>query len=286
MNELKKVGVLGAGMMGAEIALSFAMHGYDVVMKDMCIASAEKGKARLHKSIDRKINKGLFDESNKELILSSIHPTDSYHLLEDAELVVEAVFEDIAIKQEIFLKIDSICKPDTVFATNTSSLSVTKLASVLPKERICNFIGTHFFSPASVMKLVEVVPGVETSNETVAFVMDCCVKIKKTPVRVKDVPGFAVNRMLMALNMEAMRLVEEGVISAEDADKACSLGLGHPIGPFALMDLSGLDLNLTIAQIFFEAYGERFMPRPIFKQKVDAGHLGRKTGCGWLEYKK
>jgi len=286
MNELKKVGILGAGMMGAEIALSFAMHGYDVIMKDITIESAEKGKASLNKSLDRKISKGTFDEKNKESTLARIQPKDSYRFLDDADLVIEAVFEDVKVKQEIFLEIDSICKPSAVFATNTSSLSVTKLAGVLPGERVCNFIGTHFFSPASVMKLVEIVPGLGTSGNTISFVMDCCAKIEKTPVRVKDVPGFAVNRMLMALNMEAMRLVEEGVISVEDVDKACTLGLGHPIGPFALMDLSGLDLNLTIAQIFFEAYGERFMPRPLFKQKVDAGHLGRKTGRGWLDYKK
>ena len=136
------------------------------------------------------------------------------------------------------------------------------------------------------MELVEVVPGVDTRQDTIEFTLDCCRKIGKTPALVKDVPGFAVNRMLMALNMEAMRLVEEGVITVEDVDRACKLGLGHPIGPFALMDLSGLDLNLTIARIFFEAYGERFMPRPVLKQKVYANHLGRKTGRGWLEYNK
>ena len=286
MQVLTKVGVLGAGMMGAEIALSFAMSGYEVVMTDTSLELAEKGKGHLNRSLDRKIKKGMFEEEKRDSTLARIILVSDYDRLKDADLVIEAIFEDLEIKQKAFAAIDKICKSECVFTTNTSSLPVTKLARSVSQDRIGTFIGTHFFSPASVMELVEVVPGVDTSQDTIEFTLDCCRKIGKTPVLVKDVTGFAVNRLLMALNVEAMRLVEEGVITVEDVDRACKLGLGHPIGPFALMDLSGLDLNLTIAHIFYEAYGERFMPRPILKQKVYANHLGRKTGRGWLEYNK
>ncbi|HDG97505.1 MAG TPA: 3-hydroxyacyl-CoA dehydrogenase family protein, partial [Desulfobacterales bacterium] len=173
-----------------------------------------------------------------------------------------------------------------VLATNTSSIPITLLATTVGAERIARFVGAHFFSPASVMKLVEVIPGLETSEETVSFMMEICLKIGKTPVRVKDVTGFAVNRLLHAMWTEAHRLVEEGVATPEDIDTACKLGLGHPIGPFALMDLTSNDLNLKVGEILFDAYGERFKPRPILRQKVYANHLGRKTGRGWYKYGK
>jgi len=182
--------------------------------------------------------------------------------------------------------LDSVCKPDCVFATNTSSISITLLATSVKSERIGQFLGSHFFSPASVMKLVEVIPGLETEDGTVTFMMDCCGKIGKTPIKVKDVTGFAVNRILHAMWIEANRLVEEEVATVEDIDTACRLGLGHPIGPYALMDLTSNDLNLKVQQILYEAYGERFRPRPILKQKVNANHLGRNTGQGWYEYRK
>ena len=170
------------------------------------------------------------------------------------------------------------------FATNTSSLPITRVAASVSPERRPRFLGAHFFSPASVMKLVEVIPGLETGEEAVELVMDTCRAIGKTPIRVKDVPGFAVNRILHAMWIEANRLVEEAVATPTDVDLACRLGLGHPIGPYALMDLTSNDLNLWVQEILFEAYGERFRPRPILKQKVNAGHLGRKTGRGWFEY--
>lgn len=286
MAKMNKVGVLGAGMMGAEIALCFAISGHEVAMKDATLELAQKGKERLGELLDKSIQKKRFQTKDKDSTLARIIPSDNYEIFKNVDLVVEAVFEDLDTKREVFAQLDSVCKPDCVFATNTSSISITLLATSVKSERIGRFLGAHFFSPASVMKLVEVIPGLETEEETVAFMMDCCRKIDKIPIRVKDVTGFAVNRILHAMWIEANRLVEEGVASPEDIDMACKQGLGHPIGPYALMDLTSNDLNLKVQQILYEAYGERFMPRPILKQKVDANHLGRNTGYGWYEYRK
>lgn len=279
-----KVGIIGAGMMGAEIALCFAMSGHEVTIKDATLELAQKGKERLEGVLDKSIEKGRFQVEDKGATLSRINPTDQYAALQDVGLVVEAVFEELEIKGEVFAQLDSICKPDCIFATNTSSIPITLLATSVKPERKNKFLGAHFFSPASVMKLVEVIPGLETKEETVTFIMECCCKIGKKPIRVKDVPGFAVNRLLHAMLIEANRLVEEGVATPEDIDTACKLGLGHPVGPFTLMDLADNSLSLKVQQILYDAYGERFRPQPILKQKVNANHLGRKTGHGWYIY--
>jgi len=285
MTEEFKVGVLGAGMMGAEIALSFAISGYPVVMKEVSLELAERGKARLQGVLDRAIKKGRFTAEEKEPTLARITPVDQYGMFADVNFVIEAIVEDFEVKKQALGELDTVCNPACVFATNTSSISITRLATCVGSGRRGNFAGAHFFSPASVMKLVEVMPGLETSKETVAFVMDCCRKIGKTPIRVKDVTGFVVNRVLHAMWIEAMRLLDEGVATAEDIDTGCKLGLGHPVGPFALMDLTSNDLNLKVQEILFESYGERFRPQPILRQKVFANHLGRKTGRGWFDYK-
>jgi len=283
---MDKIGVAGAGMMGAEIALCFATAGYKVAMKDVTLQLAQRGKERLGGVLDKAIKKGTFQAEDKDATLSRINPTEEYESLKDADLVMEAVFEDLEIKRGVFAQLDSICKPDCVFATNTSSIPITLLATSVKQERIGSFLGAHFFSPASVMKLVEVIPGLETKEETVTFMMECCRKIEKVPIRVKDVPGFAVNRILHAMWIEANRLVEENVASPNDIDTACKLGLGHPIGPYALMDLTSNDLNLKVQEILYEAYGVRFMPRPVLRQKVNANHFGRKSGRGWFDYRK
>jgi len=286
MGEMNKVGVIGAGMMGAEIALCFAMSGYEVAMKDEPLELAQKGKDRLEGVLDKSIQKGRFQAKDKDATLSRITPTDQYGAFRDMDLVVESVFEDLEIKKKVFSELDNICRLDCVFATNTSSIPITLLATSLKKERISRFLGTHFFGPAFAMKLVEIIAGLETEEETVAFIMDCCRKIDKIPIRVKDTPGFAVNRILHAMLIEVNRLVEEGVATVEDIDTACKLGLGHPIGPYSLMDLVRNDLILKVEEILYQAYGERFKPRPILKQKVYANHLGRKTGRGWYKYYK
>ena len=284
MEKLSKVGVVGAGMMGAEIALCFAIAGYDVAIKETTLELAQKGKLRLEDVLDKEINKNRLKAENKDPALVRIIPTDSYETFKKVDLVVEAVFEDLETKKTVFAQLDSVCKPECVFATNTSSISITLLATSVKPERIGRFLGAHFFSPASVMRLVEVIPGLETAEKTINFMMDCCKKIGKVPIRVKDVTGFAVNRILHAMWIEANRLVEENVATPEDIDTACKLGLGHPIGPYALMDLTSNDLNLKVQEILFKTYGERFRPRPILKQKVYANHLGRNTDRGWFKY--
>jgi 3-hydroxybutyryl-CoA dehydrogenase len=281
---MDKIGVAGAGMMGAEIALCFAMAGNEVTVKDATLELAQNGKNRLEEVLDKVIQKGRFQADEKDPTLSRITCSDRYEDLQNVDLIVEAVSEDLEIKREVFAQLDSVCKSDCVFATNTSSIPITLLATSVKPERIGSFLGAHFFSPASVMKLIEVIPGLETRDETVNRMMDWCRKIGKTPIKVKDVPGFIVNRILHAMWIEANRLLEENVATPEDIDTACKLGLGHPIGPYALMDLTSNDLNLKVQEMLFETYGERFRPRPILKQKVYANHLGRRTSRGWFEY--
>jgi len=281
-----EIGVVGAGMMGAEIALCFAMPNQRVAMKETTLKLAQIGKQRLSGVLDKAIKKDKFQAEDKEPTLARIVPTDQYDLFRDVDLVLEAVAEDFAVKKRVFQDLDRVCKPSCIFATNTSSIPITLLAGCVGSERTDRFIGAHFFSPAAVMKLVEVIPGLETCEETITLVMEHCLRIGKTPIRVKDVTGFVVNRILHAMWIEANRLLEEGVATAEDIDTGCRLGLGHPIGPYALMDLTSNDLNLKVQEILFDTYGERFRPRPILKQKVHANHLGRKTGRGWFEYGK
>lgn len=283
---VKTVGVLGAGMMGAEIALCFAQTGHKVLLKDATLELAQKGKDRLAVVMDKAIAKGRLEPEAKGRALDQITPQDDLTGFDRAGLVVEAVFEDMEVKAKAWREADQSCDPQCVFATNTSSLPITSIAAAVSPGRRPHFLGAHFFSPASVMKLVEVIPGLETGEEAVGLVMDTCRAIGKTPIRVKDVPGFAVNRILHAMWIEANRLVEEGVATPTDVDLACRLGLGHPVGPYALMDLTSNDLNLWVQEILFGAYGERFRPRPLLKQKVNAGHLGRKSGRGWFEYDK
>lgn len=285
MNGVKKAGVLGAGMMGSEIALCFAMAGIKVAMKDISMDFVRGGMERVEKALDRLVKKGQFEANNKGKTLSLIHGTDNYDFFCDVDFVVEAVVEDLKIKKDTFSELDEVCKSDCIFATNTSSLRVTAVATSVSEDRRGKFLGTHFFSPVSMMKLVEVIPGLETKEESVEKAMEMCRTIGKTPIRVKDVAGFAVNRLLHAMWIEAERCVDEGVATPADIDIGCKLGLGHPVGPFELMDLVTNDLTLSIQNILYEAYGQRFMPRPCLRQKVDADHLGRKIGKGWYDYR-
>lgn len=281
-----RIGVVGAGMMGSEIALIFALAGNDVLLTDQNVEAARAAIGRLEGVLDRGIGRGLFSETDKGRALGHLRAAESLEAFADRELVVEAVFEDQEIKQAVFRRLDGILGSEAIIASNTSTIPISTLASAVSAGRQTRFLGTHFFSPVHRMKLVEVIPGFDTTDEVITRVMDLCRDAGKEPIRVKDVPGFAVNRVLHAFLIEAVKLVEEGVATPDDIDKACRLGLGHPMGPFELMDVVTNSLSLQAQEIMHDAYGERFRPASLLKQKVAAGHVGRKAGRGWKVYPK
>lgn len=283
---IRKAGVVGAGMMGAEIALCFARAGIETVLSDTSLEIAEKGKEKQAAVLDKNIKKGKIDGDAKVAALSKVIPTGELSDMADCDVIIEAVLENLDIKQGIYGKLDKVCKESTIFASNTSSISITKLAAVVSEGRKSKFIGTHFNSPASVMKLVEVIPALLTDNKTVDTTIQLLKAIGKEPVKVKDVVGFGLNRLFHCFYLEACRLVEEGVCTPEDVDKICKYGLGHPMGIFSLLDITGHDLNQSVDQILFDGYGERFRPSPVIQRLVDSGRLGRKTGAGFYDYEK
>lgn len=283
---IKKAGVVGAGMMGAEIALCFARSGLDVVLADIKQEFADGGKQKQTVILDKQVAKGKISPEQRDATLARVVPTADLSLMADCDFVIEAVLENLDIKRDTFQKLDKLCKPETILASNTSSISISKLAASVSKERAPRFVGAHFNSPASIMKLVEVIPGLLSSAETVDTVTELLLYIEKEPVRVKDVTGFALNRLFHVFYAEALRLVEEGVATPEDIDKICVYGLGHPVGICKLLDQLGHDLNLSVDKILFDAYGERFRPSPVLQRFVDAGMLGRKSGEGFYQYEK
>lgn len=284
MSNFQKIGVVGAGMMGSEIALMFALAGYPTLLTDASRDAAERAVERLHGVLDRGLPRGFWTEEAAATARRQLSVADDLDAYADRDFVVEAVFEDEALKRKVFGKLDAILAPGAGLASNTSSISITTLSAAVAEPRRARFIGTHFFSPASRMKLVEVIPAADTDPAFVDAVMKIMVAIGKTPIHVKDVVGFAVNRLLHALVLESIRLVEEGVCSPADIDVACKLGLGHPIGPFELMDNTQNSLSLSVHEILYQAYGERFLPRPLLRQMVAAGYNGRKAGRGWHRY--
>lgn len=286
MRVIQKIGVVGAGLMGAEIALVFALAGKDVLLNDVSDEALERALGNLAKVLDKGIQRHFYTEEQKAGALRRLTTTTDLGRYADRDMVIEAVFEDEKVKAETFRKLDGICGARCIIASNTSSISISGLASNVGAARRPNFLGTHFFSPVSRMKLVEVIPGLDTADDVVEATMAVCREAGKTPIRVKDVVGFAVNRVLHAFIVEACRLVEEGVATPEDIDLACKLGLGHPIGPFELMDATQNSLSLQVQNILREAYGERFHPRPLLKQMVQAGYNGKRAGRGWYRYDK
>lgn len=282
--KIERVGVVGAGLMGSEIALVFALAGKDVLLSDVSAESLGRALDSLGRVLDRGVQRSFYTAEQKEAALARITTTTDLSRYADRDLVIEAVFEDEQVKAETFRKLDAICSAQCVVASNTSSISISGLASNVSAARREHFLGTHFFSPVSRMKLVEVIPGLDTSEACVEVTMQACREAGKTPIRVKDVVGFAVNRVLHAFMIEAVRLVEEGVATPEDIDLACKLGLGHPIGPFELMDATQNSLSLQVQHILRDAYGERFHPRPLLRQMVQAGYNGKRAGRGWYRY--
>ncbi|WP_334185515.1 3-hydroxyacyl-CoA dehydrogenase family protein [Novosphingobium sp.] len=277
-----KIGVVGAGLMGAEIALVFALAGHDVLLNDRDQASLDRAMARLRSLMTKGVDRGFFEASEIDPTLARIYPTTELQDFADRELVTEAVFEAVDVKRPVLQALAKITAPSCIIATNTSTIPISTLAAEVPEERRGRFIGTHYFSPVSRMKLVEVIPGFDTDAAVVTQVIGIMTDIGKTAIRVKDVAGFAVNRMLHMFIIEAVKLVEEGVATPEDLDTACRLGLGHPIGPFALMDAVTSSLCVQAQEIMQEAYGERFRPPPLLKQRVKAGYGGGKGKSGWL----
>jgi 3-hydroxybutyryl-CoA dehydrogenase len=277
-----KVGVVGAGLMGAEIALVYALAGYDVLLADRSSSELDAAQQRLSGILDKGIGRGFYRSEDTAPALRRVRTTTDLAAFADREMVTEAVFEQESVKAEIFRRLDTILPADTLIASNTSSIAISALAAYVSPARRPLFLGTHYFSPVSRMRLVEVMPQFETAEATIDRAMGYCRDAGKTPIRVKDVVGFAVNRVLHAFVIEAIKLVEEGVATPEDIDLACKLGLGHPIGPFELMDVTTSKLCLQVQEILHEAYGERFRPPALLKQRVAAGYLGRKAGKGWL----
>jgi 3-hydroxybutyryl-CoA dehydrogenase len=280
-----KIGVIGAGMMGSEIALVYALGGHDVLLFDQSAEHARAALERLRGVLQTGVRRGFHTEEQATGALAHLRVPDSLDAFADRDLVTEAVFEDETIKADVFRRLIGVVGPACIIASNTSSIPITTLSGQLPEQRRGRFLGTHFFSPVSRMKLVEVIPGLDSDPLVVDTVCGLLSGIGKQPVRIKDVVGFAVNRLLHIFWIEATRLVEEGVATPQDIDLACKLGLGHPVGPFELMDGVTNNLTLDVQEILHDAYGPRFLPRPMLKALVRAGHKGRKSGRGWYRYR-
>lgn len=280
-----KVGVLGAGTMGSGIVQAFAQSGFEVIMRDLKDEYIEKGLETIKNNLNRSVTKGRITEEKKEEILSNISAGTDINLLSDVDLVVEAAVENMKIKKIIFQELDNICKEDAILATNTSSLSITEIAAAT--NRPDKVVGMHFFNPVPVMKLVEVIKGIATSEETKEKVMELSNKLGKTPVIVEEAPGFVVNRILIPMINEAVGILAEGVASAEDIDNAMKLGANHPIGPLALADLIGNDVNLAIMEVLYEETGDsKYRAHPLLRKMVRGNLLGRKTKKGFFDYSK
>ena len=280
---MKKIVVIGGGTMGLDIAQVFARGGFDVVVRDIKEEIIKASEARLNKGLDKLVAKGKLDEAGKKAITDKISFTVDLAAAADADLVVEAAIENLEIKKSVFAELDALCKPETILASNTSSISITAIAAAT--KRADKFIGMHFFNPATVMKLVEVIRGVHTSQETFKAIWDLSEAIGKVPVEVNEAPGFVVNKILVPMINEAIDLLYTGVASAEGIDNAMKLGANHPIGPLALGDMIGLDVCLAIMDVLFnETHDPKYRASLLLRKMVRAGKLGRKTGEGFYKY--
>jgi 3-hydroxybutyryl-CoA dehydrogenase len=284
--KIKKVCVLGAGIMGSGIAQVVAAAGFEVSMRDLEDRFIEKGLATIKFHLDRAVEKEKIDSKEAITTMNRIKgTTDLQEAVANADLVIEAVVEDMRAKKEVFAEMDASCEPDTILASNTSGLSITEVASAT--RRPDKVLGVHFFNPAPVMQLVELIRGYVTSDHAVATTKTFIEKLGKTPIEVKEAPGFAVNRILCPMINEAIFVYSEGIASAEDIDQAMVLGANHPMGPLALADLVGLDTLLAVLDGLHQELGEdKYRPAPLLRKMVRAGHLGRKSGKGFYRYNK
>ncbi|MFQ5919021.1 MAG: 3-hydroxyacyl-CoA dehydrogenase family protein [Thermoplasmata archaeon] len=282
--DVKRICVLGAGTMGAGIAQTCSVAGFSVAMRDLTEEFVEGGFQRMRAPLEKRVARGKMTQEEVEAILGRIEGfTSLEEALTGADVVLEAVFEDMGVKKELYEEVSRLGPQDAVFASNTSSLSITEMAAVT--DRPDRVVGMHFFNPAPVMKLVEVIRGSETSEDTVAFAMELSRKLGKEPVEVKESAGFVVNRLLVPMMNEAFNLLLENVASAEDIDKSMKLGTNMPMGPFELADYTGLDVGLAVMEVLQRESGDpKFRPSPLLRQLVRAGRLGRKTGRGVYDY--
>ncbi len=283
LEDIKTVGVVGAGTMGSGITQVVASNGREVVLLDISDSAVERGIKAIGNSLGRFVKKGEISEKDSNSILSRIKTTTKFEDLRDVDLVIEAIFEDMNVKKETFKKLDASTRPDVILATNTSSLPIIEIA--VNTKRPDKVVGMHFFNPVPIMKLVEIIKTIATSDESVEFAYDFAKALGKEPVKTKDVPGFIVNRVLMPMLNEAVFALEEGVGTAEDIDKAMKLGTNQPIGPLALIDLIGLDVTLNVIDVLYREFQDpKFRAAPLLRQMVRAGWLGRKTGRGFYKY--
>lgn len=282
---MKKIGVLGTGTMGAGIVQVLAQNGFEVVMRARHQASVDKGMAVIEKNLTRSVEKGRITEDDKKAVLARISGSTELDIIKDVDLVIEAASENMESKKALFKEVDALVGPDTILASNTSSLSITEIASVT--SRPDKVIGMHFFNPVPAMKLIEVINGMATSEETTRTIIELSEKIGKTPVQIKEAPGFVVNRILIPMINEAAGILADGVASAEDIDTAMKLGANHPMGPLALGDLIGLDVVEAIMDVLYNEYGDpKYRCSILIRKMVRAGKLGRKTGEGFFVYNK
>ncbi|MGZ8155207.1 MAG: 3-hydroxybutyryl-CoA dehydrogenase [Burkholderiales bacterium] len=282
--DIRRIGVLGAGTMGSGIAQVMAASGLNVLVNDIDDGALKKAVARMGDNLQRLVSKDTMTANDRAAALARIQTTSRFTDLRDCDVIIEAAAEDVNLKLQVFASLDSTAKPEAILASNTSSISLTRIAA--STKRPAQVVGMHFFNPVPMMKLVEVIRAAQTSDGTCDAVKTLAQRVGKTPVEVRNSPGFVANRVLLPMLNEAVFCLYEGIASAEDIDQVMKLGMAHPMGPLALADLIGLDVCLSILEVLYQGFGDpKYRPCPLWREKVDARELGRKTGRGFFSYR-